>query len=367
MSDPLQNIIFIAVPDSLDQQIGEFRVDPERMLPVETTTGGERYDIHDLAWEQIVAGMLKILAYSPGHDDADYYRQFVLAITPEIIDELTETAVLKSRNEDFSLAEEIFLALRGLQPGDQRALINLALFYDQRAASLRAAEDDGADEYEQKARGLYDELFEMDDVLAEAHLNAGYFYARQQDYLRARKHLSIFVDRGDDEGQKAEVREFIDQIDQHDLGDEAFKTAYERIRQGREDEGIELVKEFLARNPDVWNAWFLLGWAHRRKGEFETAKDAFEKALEFGPRQADTLNELAICHLELGDPLGARALLAEALANEPEDTKIISNLGIVELKSGNAAEAASFFQTVLEINPNDSIAKAYLKTALEQS
>ena len=367
MSDPLQNIIFIAVPDSLERQIGEFSIDPDRMLPVETTGGGERYDIQDLAWEQIVAGMLKILAYSPKHEDADYYREFVLAITPEIIDELTETAVLKSRNEDFSLAEEIFLALRGLQPNDQRALVNLALFYDQRSAALRAAEHENAIEYEDRAKELYDELFAADDVIAEGHLNAGYFYARLQDYRRARNHLTVFVDRGEDESQKAEVREFIEQIDQHDLGDEGFRVAYEKIRSGNEDEGIELVREFIGRNPEVWNAWFLLGWAHRRKSEFAAAKDAFEKALDFGPRQADTLNELAICHLELGDPLGARALLAEALAEAPEDTKIISNLGIVELKSGNAAEAASFFQTVLEINPEDSIAKAYLRTALEQS
>ena len=66
MSDRLSNIIYIAVPDDLDRQIGSFHIDPTVMLPVEASSGGERWDIHDLAWEQIIAAMLKIMAYDPG-------------------------------------------------------------------------------------------------------------------------------------------------------------------------------------------------------------------------------------------------------------------------------------------------------------
>jgi Flp pilus assembly protein TadD len=129
---------------------------------------------------------------------------------------------------------------------------------------------------------------------------------------------------------------------------------------GKEQEGIDRIRRFLDQHPDVWNAWFLLGWGHRRMRDFEQAKEAFERALELGPRQPDTLNELAICHLELDDLLGARALLTEALAAEPENTKIISNLGILAVKEGNAEEAAGYFRTVLEIEPGDRVAQAYL-------
>ncbi|MFW5784189.1 MAG: hypothetical protein ACOCY8_06710, partial [Spirochaetota bacterium] len=68
MTDKLSDIIFISVPDTLERQIGTFTVDPDRLLPVKVTSGADRYDIHDLAWEQIVAAMLKILAYAPEHD-----------------------------------------------------------------------------------------------------------------------------------------------------------------------------------------------------------------------------------------------------------------------------------------------------------
>ena len=46
----------------------------------------------------------------------------------------------------------------------------------------------------------------------------------------------------------------------------------------------------------------------------------------------------------------------EALALEPENTKVISNLGIVSLKTGTRPEALGFFRTVLEIEPDDRIA-----------
>ncbi|MFP4113339.1 MAG: tetratricopeptide repeat protein [Spirochaetota bacterium] len=361
MTDKLSDIIFISVPDTLERQIGTFTVDPDRLLPVEVTSGADRYDIHDLAWEQIVAAMLKILAYAPEHEDADYYREFVLAATPTIIEDLTETAIIKSRNGDLEIAEEIFLALKGLQPNDQRALVNLALLYEQRALEAGRVDDaSGANDYVDRALEVYEELFSFDDTIPEAHLNAGFFLAKQQRYDEARRHLSAYVDRGDDEERKQEARKVIAQIESQDLGDSLFRESYELIQAGDEEKGVERVERFIETHPDVWNAWFLLGWGHRRLRHFEQAKEAFERALELGPRQPDTLNELAICHLELDDAMGARALLTEALAAEPENTKVISNLGILALKESDEEEAAGYFRTVLEIDPSDRVARAYL-------
>lgn len=361
MSDKLSDIIFISVPDHLDRQIGAFRIDPDRMLPVESTSGADRYDIHDLAWEQIVSAMLKILAYAPDHEDAGYYREFITAVTPDIINDLTETAIIKTQNGDLDLAEEIFRALCGLQPGDQRALINLAVLYEKRAdAESQAGSEAQAEEYVDDAFEVYQELFSHDETLPEAHLNAGFFFLKQKSFEQAKRHLHAYIDRGDDEERKEEARKVVNQIESQDLSDTLFKEAYDFIRLGKEQEGIDRVERFLEDHPDVWNAWFLRGWAHRRLRNFRDAKESFERALELGPRQPDTLNELAICYLELNDLMAARALLTEALAAEPENTKIISNLGILALREGNPEEAAGYFRTVLEIEPDDRIAQAYL-------
>jgi len=361
MTDELENIIYISVPEELERSIGDFQIDPEIMLPVETVGGADKWDIQDLSWEQILAGMLKILAYEPDHDDVEYYREFVLTIRPDIIDELTETAIIKARNRDFDIAEEIFRALIGLQPAAQRPLINLALLYEERATALsQASDEEAAQEDIERAFEMYREIMEADEILPEAHLNAGHFYLRQRSYERARTHLQAYIEAGEDEEKQREARKIVAEIDSQNLLDTLFKEAYDFIRMGREEEGISRIRTFLDSNPGVWNGWFLLGWGLRRLSRYDEAAQAFEKALDTGPRQADTLNELAICMMELGNLDRARVLLTEALTGEPENAKIISNLGIVSLKSGQAAEAEAYFTTVLDIAPDDKVARAYL-------
>ena len=361
MSDDLSDIIYIAVPQDLERSVGDFQIDPDIMLPVEVTGGADKWDIQDLSWEQIMAGMLKILAYEPAHEDAEYYRDFVLAIRPEVIDELTQTAVLKARNKDYPLAEEIFLALIGLQPGDQRPLINLALLYEARSDTASQSDNEDLSRADaERAFEVYRQIMESDDILPEAHLNAGHFFLKQRNYLRARDHLETYGATGDDEEKRDEAARIVREINSQNLLDTLFKEAYDFIRMGREEDGIDRIRKFLERNPEVWNAWFLLGWGLRRLGRFEDASRAFERTLETGPRQTDTLNELAICAMELGDLGKARALLVEALTGEPENTKIISNLGIVALKSNVFEEAEAYFRAVLEIAPDDQVAGAYL-------
>ena len=65
--------------------------------------------------------------------------------------------------------------------------------------------------------------------------------------------------------------------------------------------------------------------------------------------------------METGELDEARNTLVEALEMDPDSTKIISNLGFLSLKCGNEAEARKFFMTVLEIDPEDPIAKTELK------
>ena len=64
--------------------------------------------------------------------------------------------------------------------------------------------------------------------------------------------------------------------------------------------------------------------------------------------------------IELKEYKECRIQLSAALKQEPENTKIISNLGILSLKENNISEAAGYFKTVLEIEP-DPIAKNYIE------
>ena len=79
--------------------------------------------------EMIFAGILTVLAYDNKNEYLDYYRKLIISARPDIKQELTEAAILKTRNEDFDIAEEIFLSLRGLDPNDIAIILNTALFF----------------------------------------------------------------------------------------------------------------------------------------------------------------------------------------------------------------------------------------------
>ncbi|TVQ96175.1 MAG: tetratricopeptide repeat protein [Spirochaetaceae bacterium] len=359
--DPLKNIVFITVPPHLEQDLGPFHIDSSVPLPVETVPG---WTPDSLSWEQILAAMLKILAHQPSHEHAAYYRTFVPAVKPTIIDELSETAILKARNRDFALAHEIFCALRGLLPDDSRVTLNLALLAEQRAQDAAGRGDEASSaRYTDEAFTLYRDLMADDDVRPDVYLNAGYFFLSQHNYDRAHAAFAAFLDTDStDEEKRTEAQQIIDQIDSRNLVDTLFKEAYDFIRLGKEEQGIERITAFLAKQPQVWNGWFILGWAHRRLERYREAKEAFLKAIECGSTEVDTLNELAICRMELGEYDECRADLEFALTRDPEDVKIISNLGVLALRRGDPSEAAAFFRTALEIQPDDPVALHYLQS-----
>ncbi|MFP4364302.1 MAG: tetratricopeptide repeat protein [Spirochaetia bacterium] len=358
----MENILYISIPENFATQIGDFTVNPSILLPVELPPGKDKLDLKDLSWEMIITGMLRVLANDPSCENHSYYRDFIFAVKPDIINELSQTAVLKARNMDFELAEDIFQALVGLEPNEPGHIVNLALLFDQRAEQYeKIGQTEMAEEHGRKALEYYKQALSMDENFPDAHFNLAYFYLRNYRFEEARKHFSYFLSFESD-GEKAEEAErIIGEIERQNLLDTLFKEAYDFIRLGEEERGIESISRFLEKNPKIWNAWFLLGWANRRLGNFGEAKTAFERSIELKADQPDTLNELAICCMELGEYQLSENYLRQALKFEPENVKVISNLGILSLKKGNKEEADAYFKAVLEMNPEDPIALQYLE------
>lgn len=128
---PVQNqrrtrVIFVPAPDFFPQDRIDF-IDPAVPLPVELPYETEDFNTKNLSPEMILAGMLRILASEPDHENAAYFRRFIQAVRPDIFDELTNAAAVKAETHDFDMALEIFDMLEGLFP-DQPALhLNKAL------------------------------------------------------------------------------------------------------------------------------------------------------------------------------------------------------------------------------------------------
>ena len=373
-SNPLESVFYISIPENFAASDEAFKIDPKILLPVqkkpEEAPGS--FNPTEITTEQILAGILTVLAYDKKNEHLDYYRSIIKKVKPNIKKELCEAAILKTKNEDFDLAEEIFLALNGLDPEDPAIILNLALFLDQRADSYRnSGLNEDADAYDNDAGEYYNSAMNAEPPLPDAFFNAGFYYMKQHKYREAKDAFETYValtcDVSDDElgengvYKKERAQEILDNIKNQNMDDESFRAAYDFISKGQEEKGLEEIRRFLQNNPKVWNAWFMLGWGLRRLERYGDAKMAFLEALKCGgDSNADTYNELSLCHVQEKEFDEAKNALLKAMAIEPESTKIISNLGYLALAQGNREEARNYFTTVLEYDPNDRIAAAEL-------
>jgi Flp pilus assembly protein TadD len=368
---PLDSLGWISVEQTSQRRIGDFDLDPAIPLPVDLAPGesaeaaaGARRQAaeREISPEAIVSGMLKVLVYDPANPHADYYRRFVLAVRPEIRSEFTGAGIMTARNGKHELAIEVFRALEALFPEDAVTAMNLALVYDERSRVLERTEVEGAAE---EVRGLafeaYKRALAIDPSEPSIHYNLAIFYLHQQSFEKAREHFEAFARLSDDERRIREARRIIREIDDQGLADDLFRRSYDAIRMGREEEGVEGARSFIEGHPGVWKAWFLLGWGLRRLRRWEEARQAFLRAIELGGEQADALNELAICLMELGELAQSERMLRRALAVEPENVKVICNLGIVAERQGRREEALGYFRSALEIDPADPIADRWLR------
>ena len=279
-----KRILFLSVPQTLHGKLGnDIVIDPSIPLPVEIPAGKDKLHTKELSLEMIISGMLFVIAEGKEKKEwIDYYRDFVLTVRPDILDELTGAAIIKTQEGNFDLALEIFNVLQGLFPSSPNVMLNQALVLEEKASLL---------EQEKKTEAARD-----------------------------------------------------------------ITAACELILQEKNEEGMEIIRNYLKNHPLDWNGWFILGWALRKTERWEDGAAALGKAIELGGSSSDIYNELAICLMESGDIDGARRELETALRVDPKNVKIISNMGVLALKNGNNAEAESFFRTVLELDPDDIIA-----------
>lgn len=374
-SNPLDTVYFINFSDDVKLSGKGIHIDPTIPLPVQKKDKDApgTFNMKELTEEQILAGLLTIMAYDSDNKNILYYRSLLKNARPNLKKEMTEAAILKTKNEDWDMAEELYAVLRGYDPEDVPTILNSALFFDQRADSYRRnglIED--ADAYDDEALHFYKMAMDNEPAVPDAFFNSGFFYLKQYNFAEAKScfetYLALTCDETDDSMgenglyKKNRAQQLINQINNRNMDDDHFRAAHKLIANGEEEKGLEEIRAYLQKNPDVWNAWFMLGWGLRRLERYEDAKKAFEKTLTLdGGETADTYNELAICCMEEDDLPKAKKYLEKALAMDSENTKIISNLGYIALKEGNPALAASYFQTVLEYDPNDKIALAELK------
>jgi tetratricopeptide (TPR) repeat protein len=362
----LSSVLFVRLPEEAVRRLGIEGFDAGLPLPVQTPGKIVKFDPAMISPESIMTGILRVLAWQPGHAQAEAYRSLVKSLRPELLAELSDAGLAKAQAKEWDLAEEILLALAGLYPEAPEPVLDLALLREEHAKLLREeSNEDRADEEEELVEGCYRKLLAMEPPFAPAYYHAAFFFLRIKNFDRAFSLFTSYVKLGEDEAKVAKAKEALARLGELGYLDTTFKEAYDFIQMGQEEKGLERAQAFVDRNPGLWNGWFLIGWASRRLERWEDGVRAFEKAAALGSRESDTFNELALCQIELGEMEKARASLEKALRFEPENVKIIVNLGVLALRMDRKEEALGFFQSALAIDPDDDLAAEWIARVSE--
>jgi tetratricopeptide (TPR) repeat protein len=362
--------IYIPIPEQLKDRFSglkSFVFNPSIPLPVELPPeypDGGQFNTSELTEEMILAGILLDVSENPDGANSAYYRSLITAVKPKLAAELQEAAVIKSKSGDYTSALEIFRLLEGILGGrqDPYLLLDRALVLEEAAAAKENSDPAFSEAAYKKVEAAYEKALAC--PAPDTLFYAGLFYEKRGDYLKASDCLAAYLEAEVEEEETLytiQAREVLNEIRNSGLEDAAFMDSLTLIRKGDTEQGILKAREFLERQPGAGKGWFVLGWGLRLLSRWQDATACFEKAIELGCANADTLNEMALCSMETGNEEQARRELEKALRLDPENVKIISNMGILAMKQNDTEKAASFFRTVLELDPEDTIALAYFK------
>ena len=350
-----RQISYINVPETMKFSFGDFKVDAARKLPVMRPEGQKNLREEDITVENIVAGMLTIIAYEPEHPDFTYYCAFVNAVQPTTAEELNKAAIAKEQQKDYEFAEELFLAVYHLLP-QSASCINLATLY-----SYISVDADGKKDYDRADWALANakstlldglkRFGENEMLLSEIASFEGYMGNLEE----AREYTIRYLKVAEEGARKIEMKEFLKKLELQLGADKSFKEAYDFINLDMPEKALEAVEKFIAGNPGVWNGYFLKGWALRKLGRFEEARSALLRCLELGESNGDIYNELSICELEGGNRELAKAYLNTAVDLDEYNLKAISNLAYLHLMDKEFDEARYFLEKARAIAADDEI------------
>lgn len=144
--------------------------------------------------------------------------------------------------------------------------------------------------------------------------------------------------------------------------EEWFSRAYEKVEQGKLEEGIADFNKVIELKPDLALAYYDWGIAHSALGDKQSAIADYDKAIEVDKNWGDSgihdaYNNRGGVYFALGDKQAAIADCSKAIELKPNFAAAYSNRGGVYFALGDKQAAIADYKKAIELKPN--FAEAY--------
>ncbi|MGE3889210.1 MAG: sulfatase-like hydrolase/transferase [Vicinamibacterales bacterium] len=129
-----------------------------------------------------------------------------------------------------------------------------------------------------------------------------------------------------------------------------LKRAAQDSVDGRLDDGIAKVREVLAADPEVIEAFTMLGNMHIKAGRPNEAIDAYKRALAVDPEHEGAAWSLALAYRDAGKDEEARAGFERVFQLNPRGAKSLYQLADIAMRRRQLDEAAKLLEQGLELD-----------------
>jgi protein O-mannosyl-transferase len=134
------------------------------------------------------------------------------------------------------------------------------------------------------------------------------------------------------------------------MADPAAASAQQNLERGRAllnsgnvNDAIAMLSNAVSRNPNLAEAYNLLGVAYEAKGMRDRAFESLQKAVKRDENNADYLNNLGYLYFKNGDYDKAAKYLKRAVKFAPQVQRYWNNLGLTQAQRANFDEAYECF------------------------
>lgn len=285
-------------------------------------------------------------------------------------DALFQLASLLAAHSQHARAAELFARVNGLRPHAPKVLYNLGVAYyhcqqpDLAASALAESADlDGKPAGTHFSLALLaaerddheNAIVELQHAIARAPHRADYQAQLGQEFSRV----------GYWQGAAAAYRqaaaiEPAQAAHRLHLGDALFRS---------EDlaAAIEAFQAAARLDPLLPEIDYLIGFAYQNNGQFEKAREFYERQLTRVPDHLESLVGMGTVEVEQGQFAEAEKSLKSALAHDPDHIQANYQLGLAWFKAQQFDRAIDAFKRLLWLRPDHTQAEYYLYLALSRS
>jgi tetratricopeptide (TPR) repeat protein len=130
----------------------------------------------------------------------------------------------------------------------------------------------------------------------------------------------------------------------------------QKLQQGKQAEGIQLLELLLSNHPDDPVVLYNLGLALSDTGRLERAEQCLRQAAELNPKDTNIAVALGVALSRMGRHDEAVDVLRAAVTQDQKNPWAHRNLGAMLLRTGQATEAIPHYEAATRLQPNDQIA-----------